>query len=207
MRRSFTFVVLLGVLAGCGVADADWPSDVYDQPIPACALLDPQNEPEIAKGLPATGASEPEHDQFERLEWTSCERTYGDSPPEERREFDERAPETPGRPALRRVEVSVYRYLGKDWESGEQRAAAWLVSFGYDADLAAKIGADAAVEFFRDDAAEVYVVDKNVALVVRYGGANVDAKWPGMPEQEAMAAGARLTKDAVRLLRCRLSAC
>ena len=194
MRRSLWLAALL-VTAACGAGSAESHTEAHSKHIEACDLLVPSTVTALAEQLPESTPATTEVTRINNFERTTCKREFG-SAPTTRPPYDEGAPPKAGEPAHRSIELDVQRFGELDGQTGEERARHWLKSWEEGEPLR-----DVGEVPARYIAGVVYAIDRNVALIVRYDGANVNGTRTYSYEPEYRLAVERLAKDVVGKLR------
>lgn len=194
MRRSFWLAALLATGA-CGAGSNEGQTESYAEHIEACHLLMPTTVTALAQNLPESTPARIEVTRINNFERTICKREFG-RVPATRPPYDEFARPKAGEPAYRAIELDVQRFGALDGQTGEERARHWLKSWEQ-GEVVRDVGEVPA----RENAGVIYAIDRNVALVMRYHGENVNGTRNYSYEDERRPLRERLAKDVLGKLR------
>ncbi|NUT93331.1 MAG: hypothetical protein HOY78_15055 [Saccharothrix sp.] len=214
-RLGVVALVLAAFLTGCTSSGDQVDDREYGATVEACDLVVQTTAAILAEELtetPPSPSPEPTRTSTERVDMTVCRHAFGDPDHVPIAPYDERARDTPGTPLYRYTSVTAMRFHAADGQSGTELARHWLTSDPQPKvpDLAT-LGLDDGDITHRQNGVQSYTriraVDANLALIIEYGGANGNAKPPGMPAEASRRGALRLLTEAAARRPCTKSDC
>lgn len=205
VRLGVVAVLLATTLSACVSIDGEPVGESgYGTLVDACDLLDQATVGSLDGGIPERTVDRTRlsgRARADDVDSTQCGYEFGVPATIPSTPYDVSAPNAVGTPEYRSVTVTVMRFRDKDGKSGLELARRWLDLFRQDPvpDLAV-LGFDDGSITQHDDGVSSYtqvrVIGADLVLEIEYGGANSDAKPPGMPGAESRAGALRLLVDA-----------